>query len=833
MMHRLIAVVILTVLVTGCAAGRAFRRGEDASRNGNWDIAVDEYTKAVQADPDKPEYKIQLQRAMQSAAQAHISRAREMEEKGALDAALGEYRRAGELDSTNRLAAAKVAELEKQIRDQIEATRPRPQIDQLRDKARAMGQPIINLTATLPSLKFQTSSLRDILNFIGTSSGINITYEPSFVDKAYSIALEDVTVEEALQQIMMANALFYKVLNPRTIMVIPDNSAMHLKYDDLVMRVFYISHADVAELTQLINSMLRIATMPVQPVVLPSKTANTITVRATEQVVNIAERLIRANDKPRAEVVIDVQILEVNRQRVKRLGLNLSEYALGLTFSPEVAPPNTSVSPGGAGSPPPFNLNTISQGVSTADFYLSVPAAVLRFLATDSQTKLIAKPQLRGAEGAKLTLNLGDEIPIIQTVFGAAVAGGFASIPQSSFTYRNVGINIEMTPRVTYEGDIKLEMSVESSALGPAVSVGGQDAPSFSTRKVTTTLRLREGESNLLAGLLRDEQRKILTGFPGLMNVPILRTLFGQSNDEINQSDIVMLLTPRIVRTHELSAEDLAPIYMGTQSNVGLGGPPPLIAPVPAPDPAAAALPPGGATALPPTAPTVAGRPGEQLPPTASPAGAQTPNPPLPPGGAARPGIQPPPVAPVPAGTVPPAPAGTVPPGGGVVPSGSAPVAPPRDPAETLPAAPGAPPPTTTPAQIIITPTDRELRVAGGPYLTPISINNASRVSTMSLTITYDPAVVRVRNVQEGTFMRQGQATASFTPRIDAATGRVDITVARLGDLVGASGAGLIASLSMDAVAPGTSMVQVSGVATSPDGTPIQIQFSPVTVTVR
>jgi type II secretory pathway component GspD/PulD (secretin) len=817
MKHRLIAIVTLAALVSGCAAGRAFRRGEEASRSGNWDQAVAEYTKAVQADPDKPEYKIQLQRAMQSAAQAHISRAREMEEKDALDAALIEYRRASELDSTNRLAAAKVTELEKTIRDRIEATRAKPKIDNLRDQARALGQPLIDLTTKLPSLKFQNASLRDILNFIGTQSGINITYEQSYADKAYTILLEDVTVEQALQQIMMANQLFYKVLNPKTIMVIPDNSPMHLKYDDLVMRIFYISHADVAELNQLINAMMRIATMPVQPVVMPNKTANTLTVRGTAATVDIIERLIRANDKPRAEVVIDVQILEVNRQRVKRLGLNLSEYALGLTFSPEVAPPNTSVPPSQVGSAPPFNLNTISQGVSTADFYLSVPAAVLRFLATDTHTKLIAKPQLRGAEGAKLTLNLGDDIPVVQTVFGAAVAGGFASIPQSSFTYRTVGIIVEMTPRVTYEGDIKLELSVESSALGPAISVAGQDVPSFSSRKVTTTLRLREGESNLLAGLLRDEQRKILTGFPGLMRVPILRSLFGQSNDEVNQSDIVMLLTPRIIRTHELTAEDLAPIFMGTQQNVGLGGPPPLIAPLPPADPAAA-VPPAGTVPVTPTPPTVAGRPGEQLPPVAAPAGAQTANPPPIPGGVARPGVQPPPVTPVPIGQVPPA---------------TVPVTPPRDPNEPIPAVPGAPPATATPAQIIITPTEREFRVAGGPYLTPISINNASRVSTMSLTIMFDPAVVRVRNVQEGTFMRQGATTASFTPKIDAAAGRVDITVTRLGDQVGASGAGLLASLFMDAVAPGTSMIQVSGVAMTPDGTPIPLQFSPVTVTVR
>lgn len=815
MNQRLIAVLMLAVLVSGCAAGRAFRRGQDAARVGDWDLAVTEYTKAVQANPDKPEYKIQLERAMQAAGQAHISRAREFEAKDNLDAALFEYRRAAELDVTNTLAASKVTELEKRIRDRIEATRPRPRIDTLREQARGMGQPVIDLTTTLPSLKFQNASLRDVLNFIATQSGINITYDQGFRDRPYSIVLENVTVEQALQQIMAANQLFYKVLNPKTILVIEDNPQNHAKYDELVVRVFYISHGDIAEIAQIVNSMMRIATMAVQPTVLPNKTANTITVRATAPVVEIIEKIIRANDRPRAEVLIDVQILEVNRQRVKRLGLNLSEYAIGGTFSPEVAPPNTSGTFPPT-NPPPFNLNTISQGVNTADFYLTVPTAVLRFLATDSQTKLIAKPQLRGAEGSKLTLNLGDDIPVVQTVFGAAVAGGFANIPQSSFTYRTVGIIVEMTPRVTYDGDIRLELSVESSALGPNISVAGQDVPSFSSRKVTTTLRLREGESNLLAGLLRDEQRKLLTGFPGLMQVPILRSLFGQTQDEVNQSDIVMLLTPRIIRTHELTAEDLAPIYIGTQANVGLGGPPPLIAP----PPPGAEPPPAPTT---PEVPTVAGRPGEQLPPVAAPAGAQTPNPTPPAGAATRPGIQPPPppVTPLP-------PAGTTPPTGTVPPT-----TPPRDPNAPVPAAPPAAVTGATPAQIIVTPPGAEFRVAGGPYLTPISINNASRLSTLSLTVTYNPAVVRVRNVQEGTFMRQGNTTVSFTPKIDNATGRVDITVARTGDQIGASGAGLIGSLYFDAVAPGQTDIQVNGIGTGPDGTPVQIQFSPVTVTVR
>ena len=835
MRHRLLAGIILTVFVSGCAAGRAFRKGDEAARAGDWDGAVAEYTKAVQENPDRAEYKIALERATQTASREHISRAHDLEEKDQLDAALIEYRRAVELDASNRLAAAKAAELEKTIRDRIEATRPKPAIDVLREQARRASTPLLSPTAPLPVVSFgPNASVKDILSFIGNATGINVTYDQQYQDKAYTVRLEDVTLEQALQQITAANQLFYKVVNPKTIIIVPDTAQKHAQYDELVVRVFYVSHADVSELTQIINTIMRIPTMAVQPTMLPSKTANTITVRATAPVVDVIERIIRANDKPRAEIIVDIQILEVNRKRTKDLGLNLSNYSLGLTFSPEFAPPNSGATfPPGV--PPPFNLNTISQGISTADFYLSVPTAVVRFLESDSHTKLVAKPQLRGAEGTKLTLNLGDRIPLLSTVFGAAAPGGFASVPQSSFTYTDVGINLEMTPRVTYEGEIVLDaFSVESSSLGPSISVAGQDVPTISSRKVSTKLRLREGESTLLAGLLRDDQRKILTGFPGIMKAPILRALFGETNDEVNQSDIVMLMTPHIVRTHELAVEDLSSIYIGTQQNVGLGGPPPLIAPQPSEIPPA----PAGAA---PGAP--GGEAAASRPPLISPPGVPPTNPAVPAGTSPvptlvspLPGANPPAAAPgatqPPGAAAPPAGAGVTTPGG--VPGGVAAPPPARDVTTTPPAPPGALVPSNpTAAQVIITTPGTEFRVAGGPYTVPLSINNVSRLSVMTLTITFNPNVLRVRQANDGTFMRQGGVTTTFTPKIDAATGRVDIAITRTADQVGASGSGLLAVLMFDAVGPGGSVISVSGVANTPEGAPVALQFSPVTVTVR
>ena len=224
---------------------------------------------------------------------------------------------------------------------------------------------------------------------------------------------------------------------------------------------------------------------------------------------------------------------------------------------------------------------------------MAVPAATVRFLETDSQTKLVAKPQLRGREGEEIKLNLGDRFPVPSTTFGSlGGAGSVATQPISSFNYEPVGIIVNMTPRVTFDGDIVLKLVVESSTLGQDVNIAGQNLPSFGSRKVETTLRLRDGESTLLAGLLREDERRTLTGFPGLMRLPIFKQLFTSNDLASGQTDIVMLLTPRIVRSHELTQEDVNPVYIGSQQNLGLSGPPPLIA-APRGDEPAEPAPPG------------------------------------------------------------------------------------------------------------------------------------------------------------------------------------------------------------------------------------------------
>ncbi len=344
----------------------------------------------------------------------------------------------------------------------------------------------------------------------------------------------------------------------------------------------------------MLNQVIRpIGGQQLAPVISANKTASVINVRATTAMMSIIERMIESNDKPRAEVIVDVQILEVNRGRAKQYGIDLGNYAINAVFSPERDPRSTGTTGESSLNAQPFNANTISRGVSTSDFYLAVPSAVDPLPRDRTrETKVIAKPQLRGAEGAPLELNLGEDIPVPSTTFTPVAAGGANSQPLTSFNYRSVGVNVKLTSKVTYEGDIRMELFVESSTLGAGVVIAGQELPSFGSRKVTTVLRLREGESSLLAGLLREDQRKLLTGFPWLLRVPVIKQLFSSNDTSVTQSDIVMLLTPRIVRTHELTPQDVGPIRIGTQANLGLSGPPPLLAQpgAPASAPAGAGL---------------------------------------------------------------------------------------------------------------------------------------------------------------------------------------------------------------------------------------------------
>jgi general secretion pathway protein D len=454
-----------------------------------------------------------------------------------------------------------------------------------------------------------------------------------------------------------------------------------------------------------------------------------------------------------------------------------------------------------------------------------VPTAIVRFLESDTRNKVIAKPQLRGAEGGKLSLKLGDQIPIISTSYTPIATGGAGVNPLSSYQYKDIGVLVDMTPTVTLEGDIRLDLTLTLSTRKADVIIAGVNIPSFGNREVTTRLRLRDGESNLLAGLLQETERKALSGFPGAIHVPVLSQLFSANDQQIDQTDIVMLLTPHIIRTHEITEEDLKPIYIGSQQNLGLNGPPPLIAPPAEPPPVVGAAPAQNApatTGVPSQPNPLRQQPAVMPPPGTTPVPGTVPAPTPPP--QATPTVVTP--------TVPPEPAAPAP---QPAPAAAAPTTPEPAPATPTPAQATPPVPNTSSGvgstQIIISPPSTPIRVGGGPYTFALSVTDASRLSTVTLTLIFDPTKLRVTRVQEGSFMRMGGTSVTFTQQVNG--NRIDITIVRSSDATGASGTGVLAAVLFEAIAAGPSQLSLSGTATGPGGTAMGLRMTPVTVTVQ
>jgi general secretion pathway protein D len=790
----------MLVAAMGCATGQALSKADDASKRGDWDSAVLYYRQALTRDPKRVETKIALQEATHKASSAHVDRAKQLEAQEQLSGAASEYRMAADLDPANTYAAAKALEIERKMRDQIEATRGKSKMDEMRAQA-IYEPPVLDPRVNIPLLQFAAgTAVRDILTSIGAITGINIMYDqaggstldPILSRPTLAINMKDVKLDYALNQLLSTNGLFYKVIDPKSILVAVDNPQTRQGLEDQAVQTFYISNMDATELSNTLTQLLSQITLAIRPQPFPNKTNNTITVRANLPTLEVIGKIIKAMDKPRAEIMVDVEVLEVDKTRIKNLGINLSNYALGLTFSPEAAPPNTGTGTTGPvqpSAPAPFNLNTVSNGVNTTNFYLTVPTALMQLMEQDSGTKILAHPQLRGAEGQTLSLKIGSKIPVAATTFSSLAAGGAATLPSVSYQYQDVGVNVTLTnPRVTYDNEIVLTLQVVNSALGQNITVAGSAIPEFTNREVDTVLRLRDGESNLIAGLLLDQDTNSANGFPGVSQIPILRSIFGSSQDTVNQTDIVMMITPRIVRTHELSVEDLKPIYVGTQRNFGLTGPPPLIAPPDMPpvvNPAAPAA--ASITSVPvPTASTTAtGQPSS--PPAAT---SKTP---------------------------------------GVVP--------------VMPVTPAAPAPTppvpqpTGPAQVVLTPPGTVFQMADGARPVPIQISGVAQLGSITLTLTYNPSVLKAEAATLGDVMKQGGATPAFTPKIDAAAGRVDILIARTGDGTGATVPvgipALLAAVNFVPVAPGSTPITLSGIAMTPGGKPISLQLVSTTVTVK
>jgi general secretion pathway protein D len=577
-------------LGAGCAASAALRNGRDAELRQNYDLAVVEFTKALRLKPDSSEARAGLERAKLRASQEHFSRARRLAATGKLEEALAEYEIARELNPTSADIDDELRSARSRVRTQISLPEGgKTQLQTLIERSRDFAPDGLDLPADVKmpeSLTFRDAGSRDVFTTIARMANLSLVFDPTFRDAPVTVDLRNASLQDALHTVAGATRTFYQVTAPRTIIVVPDTPAKRREYEEEVVRTFYLSNADLKETMDMLRMVLDARRLS------PVTATNAITIKDTPEHVAAAARVIAAIDKARPEVLINVELLEVDRQRLLEYGLQIaSPGSPGLDGSVSIA-----TDPNGT-----IGLDALRNLSESDVIFANFPSLFYRLLKTDTNTRVLANPSLRTSEGMPAQARFGERVPVPQTTFAPIATGGAPQQPITSFAYENIGVNLDITPRTHHDDDITLTLNVAVTSIS-GEGFGG--LPTFGNREVKNVIRLRDGETNMLAGLIRDNERNSLNGIPGLSDLPVIGRLFGHTQKESQQTDIILTLTPHIIRVLELSEADLRPFRVGTDSAAPLSEIPVILAP-PAPEvqPPAQEPPPPQAPIFPPVMP--------------------------------------------------------------------------------------------------------------------------------------------------------------------------------------------------------------------------------------
>lgn len=607
---RAASLVVVAALAVACATNSALKNARNAEAQQDYDLAIVEYTKLLKQHPNDRNVLAALRQAKLRSSQDHFARGRRLSSVGKLEEALVEYQIAGELNPT----ASDIQEATQAVRTQLRAKIAvaedgKTRLETLVQQSLSSPLPGSDLPTdvTLPdTLIFREASSRDVFAAVGKFADISVAFDPTFREAPVTIDLRKSSLVDALDALARSTRNFWRVTAPRTVVIAPDTPAKRREYEEEVVRTFYLSNADLKETIDILRIVVdarRLAALTA---------TNAITIKDTPERIAAAGRIISAIDKARPEVVIDVELLEVDRTQLREYGLQIASPA-----SPTPSGINGSVDVNREG----LTLRDL-RNLTDADVFLTgLPALYYRLLKTDNATRVLANPQLRTSEGMAAQARFGERVPVPVTTFAPIAAGGVQTQPITSFNYENIGVNIDITPRTHHDDEVSLNVRVEISAIS---GTGFGNLPTFGNRSISTLIRLKDGETNMLAGLIRDDERTVMSGVPGLVDIPVIGRLFAYNHKQTQETDIILTLTPHIVRVLDLSESDLAPFRVERDSGAPLIDVP-LPAPIPprapvgdqpeAGQPSQAPRPPG------PPPPPAPGQPAQPLKPPPKPGG--------------------------------------------------------------------------------------------------------------------------------------------------------------------------------------------------------------------
>jgi general secretion pathway protein D len=743
-----------------------FKQGEDAEARQNYEQAYDYYKQAFDLKPKDLAYRAAFERLRFLAGASHVHRGQLLRSAGKLDEALAEFQKAQEVDPSSSIAQQEAKHTQTMI-DKAKSGPPKseasPPGDSLMERlANAPGPVELTAISPVPITLKVTEDTKKIYETVGKLAGINVLFDPDYTSRRIAIELNGVTLQEALQIIALESKTFWRPVTSNTVYIAQENPTKRKEVEQNVIKTFYLSNlSQQTEIQEIVNTLRMILEIS-KIQALPSQ--NAVVVRGTPDQIALAEKLVSDLDKAKPEVVVDVAIMQVSKDKMHNLGIS-PPTSVSVALQPNI---NTSTTTTGTtttgttnsstGTNNSISLNALAN-LNATDFQATISPMTATALFTDSSTKLLQQPQIRALEGQKASLKIGDRVPVATGSFQPGIGGvGINPLVNTQFQYLDVGVNIDITPYVHADGEVTLKVAMDISSVTGQSNIGGISQPIIGQRKIEHEIRLKDGEVNLLGGMMEDQSTRSLSGIPGLAQIPILKYLFSSTNTDHSQNEIVFALIPHIVRELDVNDLNQNPIAVGTANVISL--------------PAVAKQAPGPATTP------------AQVPATAPPGLPQ-----------AAPAPTPPPVAP--------------------------------------PAAqPGAPPASAPTAAFSF---DRSsiTQPAGSTFAVSVILSGAQNIFSVPLQVNYDPKALQVVNVSNGGLLSQdGQAVALV--KRDDGNGVLQINASRPPGAVGVNGNGVVVTLTLQAKAPGQSMLVIAqGGARDPGMQAIPVAGAAAAVTIQ
>lgn len=582
-MNRLVAKLVapaamLAVLMTLAPPAPArTKKGDKLAAEGlrfemrrEFDKALEYYEQALASDTSDFNYQLLVRRVRFQAGQLHVNNGLKLRADGKLDESLAEFTQAYTIDPASTSAELEIRrtmrmlEREKQRKEQGGAEPAQPEDRGLtpaqearkeaeQREAEMTAPPQLKATpAQALDLKISNQPVKTLYETVGKMAGINVLFDsdlPTDTNKRLSLDLKNSQLDEALDYIALLTHTYWKPVSANTIFVTQESVTKRRDYEDHVTRVFYLNN--ITSAPELQEAMTAVRTVTNVRNIFPVSSQNALVIRGTADQIELAEKIILDIDKPKSEVLVDMIVMEVNGDKTRQLAATVAPGGLNMTATS---------TPGGGTSTPLKGIASLGLG----DWTTTMPSGLLQAALSDTRAKILTSPQLRGIEGQKASLKIGDRYPYASGSFSSptATTTGVA-YAQTQFQFADIGVNVDITPRIHGSDEVTLQVDFEISNISQTIDVGGVSQPVIGQRKVNHIIRLREGEAALIGGLMQVTQTSTKSGWPGLMDIPILGKLFTKSNTENKTEDLLVVLLPHIMRSPDLTAANVRAVASG------------------------------------------------------------------------------------------------------------------------------------------------------------------------------------------------------------------------------------------------------------------------------